>query len=324
MRALVHETFGEATDVLRVQEIPTPEPGPGQVRVRTILSPIHNHDLWTIRGTYGFKPELPAQSGTEAVGVVDALGEGVENLSVGQRVTGSTFGVWAEHFVAPAAGMIPVPDGVDDETAAQLVSMPFSALALLDSLAVEPGQWIVQNTANGAVGRLVAQFARARGVNVLGLVRRDAAVAELAEASIDRVVSTEHEGWRDEAFAILGDDRPVTAVDSVGGAGTADLISVLGDDGSVVVFGSMGSADLAVTAADVIFRGISVRGFWGSRVSRELAPEKRAELFGELFRRVGGGEVRLPVERIFSFDEAREAAAASDTAGRVGKILLRP
>ncbi|WP_155727728.1 alcohol dehydrogenase catalytic domain-containing protein, partial [Mycobacterium avium] len=81
----------------------TPEPGPGEVRVRTVLASIHNHDLWTIRGTYGFKPELPARSGTEAVGVVDAVGEGVTTLQPGQRVvTGGTFGVWAEYFVAPA------------------------------------------------------------------------------------------------------------------------------------------------------------------------------------------------------------------------------
>lgn len=65
MRAVVHETFAEPADVLEVQERPVPTPGAGEVLVRTVLSPIHNHDLWTVRGTYGFKPELPAPSGTE-------------------------------------------------------------------------------------------------------------------------------------------------------------------------------------------------------------------------------------------------------------------
>src|SRR6195952_3712470 len=101
MRAIMHSTFGEPSEVLTVEEIPLPQPGPGEVRVRTLLSPIHNHDLWTIRGTYGFKPELPAGTGTEAVGVIDALGEGVTGVEIGQRVaTGGTFGVWAEFFVA--------------------------------------------------------------------------------------------------------------------------------------------------------------------------------------------------------------------------------
>ena len=237
MRALIHTTFGDPTEVLEVAERPLPEPGPGQVRVRTLLSPIHNHDLWTIRGTYGFKPELPAGSGTEAVGIVDALGEGVEGLQIGQRVTGGTFGVWAEYFVAKAAGLVPVPDSMSDETAAQLMSMPFSALALLDSLDVQPGDWIVQNTANGAVGKLVAQFAPARGIRVLGLVRRDAGVDELAALGIRDVVSTESADWRDRVAEILDGAEPRAAVDSVGGKAAGELLSLLGEGGTLVCSG---------------------------------------------------------------------------------------
>lgn len=247
MRALVHDTFGDPSDVLHLADVETPEPGPGQVRVRTLLSPIHNHDLWTIRGTYGYKPELPARSGTEALGVVDAVGEGVTTLLPGQRVvTGGTFGVWAEYFVAPAAALIPVPDGIADEAAAQLVSMPFSALSLLEYLAVEPGQWIVQNTANGAVGRLVAQLAEARGVHVLGLVRRAEGVAELAAAGIESVVATDREGWRERALEITDGAPIVAGVDSVGGAASGDVLSLLAENGTLVVFGAMASPTMGV------------------------------------------------------------------------------
>ncbi|GAA4194365.1 zinc-binding dehydrogenase [Microbacterium oryzae] len=325
MRALTHSSFGEATDVLEVTEAPLPEPGAGQVRVRTVLTPIHNHDLWTIRGTYGFKPELPARAGTEALGVVDALGEGVDSLAVGQRVvTGGTFGVWAEAFVADAAGLIPVPEAIADETAAQLVAMPFSALSLLDFLEVQEGDWIAQNTANGAVGRLVAQFARARGVRVLGLVRRDAGIEELAAIGIHDVVSTEDEGWRERVEAILDGATPKAAVDSVGGSSAGDLLSLLGEGGTLVSFGAMGSGKLELSSGDLIFKQATVRGFWGNRVSASMAPEKRRALMGELFQRVGSGEVELPVEAVFSFDDAREAAAASAQPGRSGKVLLRP
>jgi NADPH:quinone reductase-like Zn-dependent oxidoreductase len=323
MRALTHPVFGDATDVLEVTELPTPEPGAGEVRVRTTLSPIHNHDLWTIRGTYGFKPELPAQSGTEAVGVVDALGKGVDAGLLGKRVvTGGTFGVWSEYFVAKADGLIPVPDGISDETAAQLVSMPFSALSLLDFLDVEAGDWIVQNTANGAVGRLVAQFARARGVRVLGLVRRDAGVDELAAIGIHDVVSTESADWRERAADLLDGAEPRVAVDSVGGTSAGDLLSLLGQDGTLVSFGAMASGDLTISSGDLIFKGATVKGFWGSRVSREMDAAKRGALFGELLQRVGSGEVALPVEAVFPFEQGREAAAASAEPGRNGKILL--
>ncbi|MDR7189575.1 NADPH:quinone reductase-like Zn-dependent oxidoreductase [Microbacterium sp. BE35] len=324
MRALIHSAFGDPTEVLEVAERPLPEPGPGQVRVRTVLSPIHNHDLWTIRGTYGYKPELPAASGTEAVGVVDALGEGVDSLRVGQRVaTGGTFGVWSEYFVAKAAGLVPVPDAVSDETAAQLISMPFSALSLLDFLDVEPGDWIVQNTANGAVGKLVAQFAAARGVHVLGLVRRDAGVDELAALGIRDVVSTASDDWRERAAQILGENAPRAAVDSVGGEAAGDLLSLLGEGGTLVSFGSMGSSTLQLSAGDLIFKQATVKGFWGSKVSQTMDAATRGALFAELVQRIGSGEVSLPVDEVFPFEQARAAAAASAVPGRAGKVLLR-
>lgn len=140
MRSAVHTIFGEPVDVLALAESPVPQPGPGQVRIRTILSPIHNHDLWTVRGSYGYKPELPAIGGSEAVGIIDALGDGVTGIAIGQRIAvASVHGTWAEYFLAPASGLIPLPDSIADEAAAQLVAMPFSAMSLLEFLEVESG-----------------------------------------------------------------------------------------------------------------------------------------------------------------------------------------
>ena len=323
MRALIHSTFGDPTEVLEVAERPLPEPGPGEVRVRTVLATIHNHDLWTIRGTYGFKPDLPAASGTEAVGIVDALGEGVDTLKVGQRVSGGAFGVWAEYFVAKAAGLIPVPEAISDETAAQMVSMPFSALALLDSLDLEPGDWMVQNTANGAVGKLVAQFAPARGIHVLGLVRRDAGIDELSALGIHHIVSTESADWRARAAEVLDGAEPRAAVDSIGGKAAGELLSLLGEGGTLVSFGAMGSGLLQISSGDLIFKQATVKGFWASTVSRTMDAATRGALFGELLQRVGSGDVPLPVEAVYPFEQAREAAAASAVPGRAGKILLR-
>jgi NADPH:quinone reductase-like Zn-dependent oxidoreductase len=324
MRAVVHPEFGEPADVLTVEQRPVPTPGAGQVLVRTVLSPIHNHDLWTIRGTYGFKPELPAQSGTEALGVVEALGEGVTHLSVGQRVAGGTFGVWAEYYVADAAGLIPVPDAMPDEAAAQLVSMPFSAISLLHSLDLHEGDWLIQNAANGAVGRMVAQLGAARGINVIGLVRRAEGVEELRAQGIERIVATDTEGWQDQVTAITGGAPILAGVESVGGKAAGDIASVLGDEATLVVFGAMASPTLEIPSGKVIFGQLTVKGFWGSVVSRTMPSDTKQELFGELITRVLDGSLTLPVSETFAFEDARDAARASDTAGRVGKVLLRP
>ncbi|WP_026307012.1 MULTISPECIES: zinc-binding dehydrogenase [unclassified Leifsonia] len=325
MRALVHHEFGDPAEVLAVEERPLPQPGAGEVRVRMLLSPIHNHDLWTVRGTYGFKPDLPAQAGTEALGVVDAVGEGVEQLTVGQRVvTGGTFGVWAEYFVTRAAGLIPVPDGLPDESAAQLVSMPFSAISLLDSLGLSEGDWLIQNAANGAVGRMVAQLGAARGLNVVGLVRRSAGVEELRAQGIERVVATDDTGWRDRLAEITG-GAPISAgVDSVGGSSAGDVLSTLAENGTLVVFGAMASPTLELASGDIIFKQATVKGFWGSVVSREMPADQRGRLFQELFARLQDGTLTLPVAGVHGLDDIAGAVAASGEAGRVGKVLLRP
>ncbi|WP_164233626.1 zinc-binding dehydrogenase [Microbacterium hydrocarbonoxydans] len=324
MRALIHPVFGEPEDVLSLEERPLPEPGPGQVRLRTLLSPIHNHDLWTIRGTYGFKPELPAASGTEAVGIVDALGDGVENLVVGQRVaTGGTFGAWAEYVVAGASGLIPVPDALSDESAAQLVSMPFSTISLLHSLEVHEGDWIVQNAANGAVGRMLAQLGAARGIDVLGLVRRSAGVDELRTQGVANVVATDQDDWREQVAALTGGAPIVAGVDSVGGSAAGDVLSLLAENGTLVAFGAMQSPIMEIASGDVIFKQATVKGFWGSKVIQTMDAATRGTLFAELVQRVLDGTLTLPVAGVFDAADATDAVRASAEPGRVGKVLLK-
>lgn len=324
MRSVVFERFGEPSEVLGTAERPLPQPGPGEIRVRLVLSPIHNHDLWTIRGTYGVKPALPATGGTEALGIVDALGEGVSGPAVGRRVviTGVS-GVWSEFFLAPAARAIPIPDSIDDETACQLIAMPVSALILLHDLEVKAGDWIAQNAANGAVGRLVARLAAKRGVRVLSVVRRDAGLAELAAAGIGDAVSSEGEGWQERVQAITGGAPILRAVDSVGGAAANQLAELLAPGGRLVSFGAMSDRPLEISSGLLIFRRITVSGFWAAVRTGELGP-KLGEMIGELIGMAASGELRLPVDGVFPLEKAAEAAAASDRPGRGGKVVLKP
>ena len=325
MRSAIHTTFGEPADVLAPGDSPIPQPGPGEVRIKTLLAPIHNHDLWTVRGKYGYKPTLPAIGGSEAVGIVDALGDGVQGITIGQRVmAASVHGTWAEYFIAPARMVIPVPDGIADEAAAQLIAMPLSALMLLEFLQAEPGQWIVQNTANGAVGKTLAMLAAARGVNVLGLVRRDAGVDELKALGINNVLSTTQPNWKSRAQALLGDKLAHAAVDSIGGQASADLVSLLGDNGTLVSFGTMAGEAMQIPSGDLIFKQATVKGFWGSKVSQQMSVENKRRLVGELLQRVLSGELELPVQAVYGLGDVAEAVTASLLPGRRGKVLLKP
>ena len=293
MLTVTYDRFGDPADVLHTAEVDAPAPAAGEALLRMSLSPIHHHDLWTIRGSYGVRPALPSGAGSEAVAVVEALGEGVEGLAVGDRVaaTGIT-GAWAELFTAPASSLIPLPAELPDEAAAQLVAMPFSAVSLLEHLDLAPGEVLVQNAATGAVGRLVAQFARLRGIRVISLVRRGSGVEELAAQGI--------------------------------GEAAGQVLSLLGDGGRLVVFGAMGGSTMALPSGPIIFRDLKVEGFWGSRVSAEMAPEVRRQLIGEIFSGLLSGEVTLPVAATFPLGKVVDAVAATLTDGRQGKVLLRP
>ena len=325
MRSVGHDTFGAPDQVLTEREVETPVAGPGQVLVRTLLSPIHNHDLVTVTGNYGVKPALPAVGGTEAVGVVEAVGDGGDEALVGTRVAvAGAPGTWAEHFVAPAAAVLPVPDAMTDEAAAQLISMPFSAISLVEFLGVSAGDWVVQTAANGAVGKIVAVLAKSRGLHLLNLVRREAAVAELAELGIDHVVATESPDWVAQARAIIGEGGARAAIDSVGGDVANGLAELLGEDGLLVTFGAASNQPLVISSGPIIFKQLTIKGFWGAKVSRATSAEDRSRMFGELIGLVLDGSLPLTSGGTFGLDQPSEAVAASQSPGRTGKIMFRP
>lgn len=326
MKAAVHDRFGDPADVLEAREVDTPAPGAGEVRIRTTLSPIHNHDLWTIRGNYGYKPPLPgAIGGSEAAGIVEAVGDGVDAALVSQRVAvAGVHGTWAEYFIAPAGGLLPLPEQISDELGAQLIAMPFSAISLLDVLKAKPGDWIIQTAANGAVGRIMVVLARARGINLVNLVRRAEAAEELRAAGIENVISTSENGWQEAVGELVGDGAVMSAIDSVGGNISAELVELLSRDGELVVFGTATGATMPLSSGALIMKHITVKGFWGARVSADMDPEHRRELIGELVGLALKGELKLDTGGIFGLDQLSDALTASVTPGRAGKVMLRP
>lgn len=324
MRSLRYDRFGAAADVLNVAELPDPTPGEGQVLIRTRLAPIHNHDLWTIAGSYGYKPPLPAVGGSEAVGTVEAVGSGVDAGLIGKRVVASGLGTWSERYLAGAAGVLPVPDAIEDEAAAQLMAMPFSAIALLEFIGVQAGDWVVQSAANGAVGKVFDRLARSRGVNVLNLVRRDAAVAELEALGMESIVSTGTDGWQERARDILGSEGARAAIDSIGGDLAGALADLLGYKGTLVAFGSAAGQPMSIDSGTVIFKQLIIKGFWGAKILPEMNDADKGRLIGELVALAAKGQLPLDVDGIYGLDDFTAALTAAQTPGRKGKVLIRP
>ena len=324
MRALRYHAFGKPADVLQLDDVPTPEPGPGEVRVRMTHRSINPADLHTVLGHYGNLPDLPAVGGHEGVGRVETLGDGVAEFEIGQRVVPlGVEGTWQEHVVVGVDDLFAVPDGVPDEAAAQLFVNPLTAWLMLDGLGLKEGDWLVQTAATSQVGRLVIQLARRRGLRTVNLVRREDARAELTALGADEVIVTE--GGDDsvrERIVDLTDGGAAGALDAVAGAVGSLAAQCLREAGTMLVYGGLSGAPLSVDTGTLIFRRAIVRGFWRTRWF-ELAPraETRAAL-GRLAALIAEGEVALPVEATYDLANFREAVAHSRASGRTGKVLL--
>ena len=312
MRALQYREFGEPAEVVVPATVDTPKPGAGEVLVRVALSPIHNHDLATIRGIYGVKPSLPATGGSEMLGHVD-----------GKRVAVLVRGAWAEYAIAHPDALVPIPDGIPDETAAQLLAMPLSAIALFDDLRISKGDWIVQNAANGAVGRTLGAVAQKAGVNVVNLVRREAAAEAMRSSGARYVVVQEKDDWVARVREITRGAPIARAVDSVCDENSLELNRLLAPDGEHVVFGALAKRPLCVNPGALIYGQTHVRGFWMlAWMTRANAGQKRAAV-ERCIEMVLAGEFSLPVAAIHPFSEAAQAMREAEQP-RNGKILLKP
>ena len=325
MRSATYDHFGKPTEVLSIGDRPTPEPKANEVRVKTILASIHNHDLLTIRGQYGFKPEMPAIGGSEAVGIIDAVGSEVKDLKVGQRVAAASVqATWAEYFVASEDMVFPMPESLDDEMAAQLIAMPLSALMLLEFLELQTGQWVIQNAANGAVGKSLTMLAAARGVKTINVVRSSDAVAELEAIGVKNNINTEDDDWKEQVKSIIGDDKISAAVDSVGGEDSGALLSLLGHGGTFAVFGAMSGKPMMLNPTDMIFKQAVLKGFWGSKLSQEMSVENKQRLVDELIDRAVNGQLKLPMEATFDLADILKAVDGKMQSEKSGKVLLKP
>jgi NADPH:quinone reductase-like Zn-dependent oxidoreductase len=288
-----------------------------------LAAPINPSNLLTLTGDYGVLPPLPAIGGSEGVGRVVALGEGVASFSVGQLVLlprGS--GTWVTHLLAEARSLVPLPEGADPLQLAMLtVNPPTASLMLSEFVRLVAGDWVIQNAANSGVGSYLMQLARHRGLRTVNLVRRDSAV-QAAQAQGGDVVLVDGDDVARRVSEAIGGAPIRLGIDAVGGAATHRLAQCLADGGTVVNYGVLSGAPCQIAPTELIFRDITLKGFWLVKWFRNSSPEAQRALYGELTRLVADGTLRARIHATYPVERVREAVAAANAGERDGKILI--
>jgi NADPH:quinone reductase-like Zn-dependent oxidoreductase len=263
---------------------------------------------------------LPAIGGLEGVGVVTAVGSGVDNVRVGDRVLLGG-GTWREHHVLAASGLFALPAGIPDEQLAMLTVNPLTARALVHEAQLQPGQWVLKNAANSGVGRAFFTLAKKAGARGIAVVRRPGLEDTLKSWGAE-VVLVDGPDLAERVKAIVGDGSLRFAVDAIGGAATARLGSSVSPGGVVVNYGLLSGEACQLSGVDLVFRGVTLRGFWLVEWFRNTPREGVAKAFGELLGLLGAGELSTPIEATYPLDRIGEALRHAEKQQRGGKVLV--
>ena len=308
---------------LRWQALPTPEPSPGQVRIRVHAASLNFPDLLTVHGKYQVKPPLPFVPGSEFSGVVEALGDGVRHLAVGDRVASiGVTGGFASHACVDAAAVMPLPADFDlDDAAAFAFTYGTSHHALIDRAALQAGETVLVLGAAGGVGSAAIQIAKAAGARVIAAASSDAKCAFCQTLGADVTLNTQRDNLR-EALKLATEGRGVDVVyDPVGGELAEPAFRSIAWRGRYLVVGFAAGPIPALPWNLALLKGASVVGvFWGDFVRRE--PKAFRQNMAALFAWHAQGKVKPAIDTRLPMADLAQAYARMASRQVCGKLLL--
>ncbi len=321
MKSAQFDAVGKPADVLTIQEVEIPTPGPGEVLIKVTTCNINPSDIMFVQGLYGIRPRFPAVGGFEAAGVIDGVGEGA-GFKVGQRVIFTAIGVWQEYVSVPAKGVIPIPDAMSDEVACQAFVNPFTAFAMLEESGLQAGDWLMLTAGASAFGKFVIQLCKQRGIKTIATVRREEQIGELKAIGATEVINTKEQDMVRATMKITDKKGVNCAFDAVGGKVGGAIVDCLAMNGTMYVFGLLSLGLTPINTGVMIFKNLTIKGFW---LTSWMASKSGSELAGvtkEVLTMLTTSQLKADVEATYPLDQVQEAVLHAERPGRKGKVLL--
>ncbi|MDT5340741.1 MAG: hypothetical protein QOD90_6246 [Mycobacterium sp.] len=330
IRAVTYRHSGNPAEVLEVTKVDTPPaPGPGQILMQVTAFPLHPGDLQAVQGAHP-SPGEPVAVGIEATGTVLDVGVGVTTVSPGTRVTVFPHpGAWRDTILVDAQFAVAVPDALSDDVAAQMLVNPITVLMLRRAAQQHFSTGfdgvVLNNAAASSVGRLFTAGSKHHEIATISIVRSD----ERAEQLRDRtpgvpVVSTASPDWVEQVRdAAAGRPIPV-ALDPIGGAIAADLLSLLSPGGTLISYGVMAPEQIPLHASTLLGADLGIRGLSIGRWLGAVSAEQRASDVASALAMAQGMAPLFAPAAIYPMEQISEAAAHVSRPGRVGVVLVTP
>ncbi len=318
---------GNPPDVVEIVDLETPPVGPGDALIDIEAAAINPSHLLTLSGDYGVQPDLPAIPGAEGIGRIVEVGSGVTNVKPGDRVMVPPYtGTWRQQAVVEAERILVSfpPEGDPIQMAMIMANPPTAWLLLKTVVSLEPGDWVIQNAANSAVGQYLMQLAHLYGYKTVNVVRREGLDDLVAKAGGDVCVVDGAELGERVKAATGGADIKL-AIDAVAGAATQHLADCLAENAAVANYGLLSGEPCHLSPNDIIFRNISLKGVWLTMWlrGRDSTPEQRAAVYDELRGYIIDGRLHAEVEATYQLADIKEAVAHA-LRQRAGKIVILP
>ncbi|MGC4944546.1 zinc-binding dehydrogenase [Kribbella sp. DT2] len=322
MRAAVVTAFGDA-DVIQLQHLPAPTPGPGEVLVDVQLTDLIFVETAIRSGQHGgfFDVTPPYVPGSSFGGVVRAVGDGVTADWIGKTVTGRTasFGAHAEQAVAPAEGLLEVPAGLTLETAVAVSGDGYTAL-MLEELAPDlADKHVLVTAAAGGMGILLVQLAHQAGAHVIAAARGEAKLDLVKAHHADVVIDYSRPGWEKTVLEATNGAGAGIVFEGAGGTLGATAFTVTADHGWFSAHGAPSGGFASYDEAEAERRDITVKGIRDLRVDTTTTTVSATEVL----TRAARGELVPVIDRVYPLDQLAEAHRAMTSRELVGKALIR-
>jgi NADPH:quinone reductase len=320
MKAIVVHEFG-GPEVLKLEEVPTPRPGPGQVLVRIHAAGVNPYDTYMRAGVYAIKPPLPYTPGSDAAGVVDAVGEGVTKVKPGDRAyTAKTLtGAYAEYALALESQVHPLPPNITFAQGAG-VWVPYATAyhALNQRTKARAAETLLVHGASGGVGIASVQIARAMGLTVLGTAGSDKGLELAKREGAHHVFNHTKPDYREQILKTTGGQGVNLILEMLANVNLGHDLKLLATQGRVVVIGSRG--DVTITPRDIMSRRGAILAFtlWG------ITDAEEKEIHAAIFAGLEKGIMRPVVGKEIPLAEAVRAHNEVLEPGAYGKIVLVP